>query len=115
MAMAIGDPPPLEEPPKARYVDALNPSPHKATRKGKLEVLKTISYVHGEPCLLWEEEEELDEMIIEEQLQYAIGECKMGFLSNKIPTYLTNPNGVLIQPLSKPAFYLKAKNGYHQM
>lgn len=79
-------------------------------------------------------------MIIEEQLQYAVvekisyswpemeelrkiiplqceikGECKIEFLSHRFVLIRLTLMEDYIHLLSKPSFYLRAKDGYHQM
>ncbi|KAH0669629.1 hypothetical protein KY285_023796 [Solanum tuberosum] len=53
--------------PKPSYLDMLCPP----IQETKPLTLKPISYLHGEPRVLWEEEE-IETMIIKEKLNFAV-------------------------------------------
>ncbi|KAG5576916.1 hypothetical protein H5410_057050 [Solanum commersonii] len=70
-AMATGQPPP------DRGIPVAQPSPTYAASlcqpkaQHKTLPLKPISYLHGEPQVIWEQEE-VNQMIINENLEYAV-------------------------------------------
>ncbi|WMV31015.1 hypothetical protein MTR67_024400 [Solanum verrucosum] len=96
--------------------------------------LKPISYLHGEPTVLWEQEE-INQMIINENLEYAVvgkfsygwpdiqelrklipkqcelkGECKIGLLRNRHVLIRATLMEDYVHLLSKPAFYISQRN-----
>jgi len=99
--------------------------------------IKDITYIHGDPTILWKEEE-VQVMIIKEELRYAIPanfsygwsnlekirklilygvrfkpECKEGFLSDRhILIRLTNMKDY-VHVMSKLTYFLKAKDRYN--
>lgn len=95
---------------------------------------KPISYLHGEPRVVWEEEE-VKRMIVNENLQYAVirkflygwhdiqdlrklipkqcdlkGECNIGMLSSRHILIRASNMEDYVNLLSKPAFYITRKN-----
>ncbi|KAH0660269.1 hypothetical protein KY285_028884 [Solanum tuberosum] len=72
---AAGQPPIMEvgpatiipEPNKRSYANVIKPPQSQC----KSLLLKQIAYLHGEQHIIWEEEE-VDQMIINEELQYAV-------------------------------------------
>ncbi|WMV46852.1 hypothetical protein MTR67_040237 [Solanum verrucosum] len=110
MAISAGSQPPTEvgQPalfakPVMSYAGSLKPTAISV----KPLSLKPISYLHGEPIVMWEQDE-IDQMIVNENLEYAVvgkfsygwpniqdlrklipkqcelkGECKIGLLSNR--------------------------------
>ncbi|WMV40633.1 hypothetical protein MTR67_034018 [Solanum verrucosum] len=81
--MAVGQPPPIEVGPTIS-MKAIDKPTHASTIKPahpscKPVPLKQISYLHGEPRVIWEEEK-VNQMIINEDLQYAfIGKFSYGW------------------------------------
>ncbi|KAG5616263.1 hypothetical protein H5410_016087 [Solanum commersonii] len=96
--------------------------------------LKPISYLHGEPQVIWEQEE-VNQMIINENLEYAVigkfsygwpdiqelrklipkqcelkGECNIGLLSNRHILIRATLLEDYVHLLSKPAFFIAHKN-----
>ncbi|WMV29405.1 hypothetical protein MTR67_022790 [Solanum verrucosum] len=96
--------------------------------------LKPVTYLHGEPIVLWEQEE-VNQMIINENLEYAVigkfsygwpdiqalrklipkqcelkGECKIGLLSNRHVLIRATLLEDYVHLLSKPAFHLNQRN-----
>ncbi|WMV20196.1 hypothetical protein MTR67_013581 [Solanum verrucosum] len=92
--------------------------------------MKSIMYLHGEPRIIWEEEE-VEQMIIKENLAFAVigkfsygcptiqdlrkiipkqcdlkGECNIGLLSNRHVLIRASCLEDYVNLLSKPAFYL---------
>ncbi|WMV24108.1 hypothetical protein MTR67_017493 [Solanum verrucosum] len=92
--------------------------------------MRSISYLHGEPRIIWEEEE-VTQMIYKENLQYAVigkfsygmpeikelrkmipkqcelkGECNIGLLGNRHVLIRAAIMEDYVNLLSKPAFYL---------
>ncbi|KAG5605758.1 hypothetical protein H5410_027250 [Solanum commersonii] len=55
------------DPPRSNYADILRPS----TVNKKPIPMKPITYLHGEPRVIWEEAE-MKKMIQNENLQYAV-------------------------------------------
>ncbi|WMV59325.1 hypothetical protein MTR67_052710 [Solanum verrucosum] len=137
MAMlAVGQPPPVgagptapllrEEPLKLTYADVIKPHPSQYNALP----LKQIAYLHGEPRIVWEEEE-VNQMIINEDLQYAVigkfsygwpdiqdlrrlipkqcdlkGEVNIGLLSNRHILIRATRQDNYVNLLSKPQFYI---------
>ncbi|KAG5616896.1 hypothetical protein H5410_016720 [Solanum commersonii] len=91
---------------------------------------KSISYLHGEPIVMWEQSE-VDQMIINENLHYAVigkfsygwpkindlhrliptqcelkGDCIIGLLSNRHILIRATLLEDYVHLLSKPAFYI---------
>ncbi|KAF3616848.1 hypothetical protein FXO38_34293 [Capsicum annuum] len=130
-----GDKPP-SAPLNRSYLQSLTPE---VSRDTKPIPVKNITYVHGEPTIIWEEEE-VNNMIIQEDLQYAVVEkfsygwpemeeirkivplqcemkedCMIVFLRDwHILIWLKNMEDY-VQVMSKPAYFLQAKNGFYQM
>lgn len=100
--------------------------------------IKDLIYVHGEPTVLWEED--MDNMIIQEDLQYAVigkfaycwseleeicrilpiqceikAECKIGFLRERHELIRLTTLENYVHLMSKPAYFLRAKDRYYQM
>jgi len=96
--------------------------------------LKPISYLHGEPQVIWEVEK-VYQMIVNENLEYAVigkfsygwpdiqdlrklipkqcelkGECNIGLLSNKYVLIRATLLEDYVHLLSKPAFYITQNN-----
>ncbi|KAG5605256.1 hypothetical protein H5410_026748 [Solanum commersonii] len=70
--------------------------------------LKPISYLHGEPQVIWEVEE-VNQMIVNENLEYAvIGSFRL--LSNKHVLIRATLLEDYVHLLSKPAFYITQNN-----
>ncbi|KAF3628036.1 hypothetical protein FXO38_03314 [Capsicum annuum] len=92
--------------------------------------LNRIAYLHGEPRIVWEEEE-INQMIIKEDLQYAVigkfsygrpdiqdlrrlipkqcglkGEINIGLLSNRYILIRASKLEDYVNLLSKPQFYI---------
>ncbi|WMV55048.1 hypothetical protein MTR67_048433 [Solanum verrucosum] len=92
--------------------------------------MRPISYLHGEPRIIWEEEE-VTHMIFKENLQYAVigkfsygmpeirelrsiipkqcemkGECNIRLLGNRYVLIRAANMEAYVNLLSKPAFYL---------
>ncbi|WMV41601.1 hypothetical protein MTR67_034986 [Solanum verrucosum] len=97
--------------------------------------MRPISYLHGEPRILWEEEE-VTQMIHKENLQYDVigkffygmleikklrkiipkqcelkGECNVGLLGNRHVLIMED----YVKLLSKPAFYLTQRQWSNPM
>lgn len=95
---------------------------------------KSILYLHGEPIVQWEQIE-VDQMVINENIQYAVvekisyewpeieelrklipkycelkGECKIGLLSNRHVLIRATLMKNYVHLLSKPAFYIMHRN-----
>lgn len=112
------------------YADSLKP------QSGHIKKipLKSVTYLHGEPIVLWEQEE-VDKMIINENLECAVigkfsygwpniqdlrklipkqcelkGECKIGLLSNRHVLIRATLLDDYVHLLSKPAFYITQRN-----
>ncbi|KAG5614280.1 hypothetical protein H5410_014104 [Solanum commersonii] len=101
--VAVGQPPPVEvaptpqgvinnlgQPSTTSYANTIKPKspPHKPVP------MKQIAYLHGEPKRVWEEEE-VEQMIINESLQYVV--------VGKFSTTILEDYATL---LSKPQFYI---------
>lgn len=96
--------------------------------------MKPISYLHGEPQVIWEQEE-VDQIIINENLEFAVigkfsygwpeiqelrrlipkqcdlkGECKIGLLSNRHILIRASLVEDYVHLLSKPSFYIAQRN-----
>ncbi|KAG5589354.1 hypothetical protein H5410_039868 [Solanum commersonii] len=109
------------------------------TRINKPIPLKPISYLHGEPRIVWEEEE-VKNMIIKENLEFAVigkfsygwpeiqelrklilkqcemrGECNIGLLSNRHVLIRTSCLEDYVSLLSKPAHYLSHRGWSYPM
>ncbi|KAH0761354.1 hypothetical protein KY290_017427 [Solanum tuberosum] len=116
--------------PIATYANTLKPTPSNT----KPIPLKPISYLHGEPRVLWDQED-INQMIINENLEYAVigkfsygwpdiqdlrrlipkqcelkGECKIGLLSNRHILIRASLLEDYVHLLSKPAFYITQKS-----
>lgn len=140
MALMAGGQPPVEvvRPPKMTanttegrrsYGDVLHPHMSKQVPVP----MKQITYLHGEPIVIWEEEE-VSQMIANEQLEYAVigkfsygwpeiqvlrrlipqqcnlkGEVNIGLLSNRILIRASRMEDY-VYLLSKPIFYIEHQN-----
>ncbi|KAG5613744.1 hypothetical protein H5410_013568 [Solanum commersonii] len=105
---------------------------------GQLPIME-IAYLHGEPRIIWEEEE-VDQMIINEELQYAVigkfsygwsdiqdlrklilkqcdlkREMNIGLLSNRYILIRATLLEDYVSLLSKPQFYITHKNWSYPM
>ncbi|KAG5600513.1 hypothetical protein H5410_031883 [Solanum commersonii] len=116
----------LGQPSTKSYANTIKPKspPHKPVP------MKQIAYLHGEPRIVWEEEE-VEQMIINENLQYAIvgkfsygwpaiqelrklipkqcelkGEVNIGLLTNRYVLIMTTLLEDYVMLLSKPQFYI---------
>ncbi|KAK4737232.1 hypothetical protein R3W88_000929 [Solanum pinnatisectum] len=140
---AAGQPPIMEvgpvtiipEPNKRSYANVIKPP----QSQFKSLPLKQIAYLHGEPRIIWEEEE-VDQMIINEELQYAVigkfsygwldiqdlrklipkqcdlkGEVNIGLLSNRYILIRATLLEDYVSLLSKPQFYITHKNWSYPM
>lgn len=130
--MAVGQPPvevrsaaltATKEPAKVMYANTIKP-------QYKPIPLKQITYLHGEPRIVWEEEE-VSQMIINKDLQYAViwkfsygwpeiqdlrrliprqcelkGEVNIGLLSNRYILIRVTRLDDFVNLLSKPQFYI---------
>ncbi|KAH0669551.1 hypothetical protein KY289_024044 [Solanum tuberosum] len=101
--------------------------------------MKPITYLHGEPRVIWEEAE-VEQMIQNENLQYAVigkfsygwpdiqdllklipkqcelkGECNIGLLSNSHILIWTTNLEDYVNLLSKPAFCIAHRNWTYPM
>ncbi|KAH0639363.1 hypothetical protein KY285_035949 [Solanum tuberosum] len=101
--------------------------------------LKPITYLHGEPQVIWEEEE-VEQMIVNENLEYAVigkfsygwpeiqdlrklitkqcelkGDCNIGLLSNRHVLIRATLLEDYVHLLSKPAFYITQNNWFFPM
>lgn len=101
--------------------------------------MKLIAYLHGEPRIIWEEDE-VAQMIINESLEYAVigkfsygwpdkqdlrkiipkqcelkGECKVGLLSIRHILIRASCVEDYVNLLPKPAFYLMHKGWSYPM
>ncbi|KAH0717073.1 hypothetical protein KY285_013104 [Solanum tuberosum] len=134
--LAVGQSPPVEAVPTAQLITE---DPLKKTYANTLKPiqpqykpipLKQIAYLHGEPKIVWEEEE-VNQMIINEDLQYAVvakfsygwpdiqdlrrlipkqcelkGEVNIGLLSNRYILIRATRLDDYVNLLSKPQFYI---------
>ncbi|WMV49188.1 hypothetical protein MTR67_042573 [Solanum verrucosum] len=146
-AMLVGQPPSGEVAPHTNqslpytalnFLGALRPDITKSTPSIPL-TLKPVTYLHGEPRVIWYEEE-VEQMIIKENLQYAIlgkfsygwpeiqelrslipkqcnlkGECKIGLLSNRYVLIRASLLEDYVSLLSKPMFYITHKGWSYPM
>ncbi|KAH0743368.1 hypothetical protein KY290_031361 [Solanum tuberosum] len=110
---------------KINFLAVVRPS-----REANVTALKPIVYLHGEPRIVWKEEE-VDRMIVKENLEYAVigkfsygwpeiqelrklipkqcdlkGECNIGLLSNRHILIRASYLEDYVNLLSKPAFYI---------
>lgn len=91
--------------------------------------MKPMSFLHREPLVIWEEEE-MNQMIVNEKLQYAVGkfsygwynfqdlkriipkqcelkgECNIGLLNSRHTLIRASNMEDYVNLLSKPAFYI---------
>ncbi|KAH0643590.1 hypothetical protein KY289_034564 [Solanum tuberosum] len=116
----------IEDPLKKSYANILKPP----QSQYKPIPLKQIAYLHGEPRIVWEEEE-VNQMIINEDLQYTVvgkfsygwpdiqdlrklipkqcelkGEVNIGLLSNRYILIRATRLDDYVKLLSKPQFYI---------
>ncbi|KAH0632725.1 hypothetical protein KY284_035511 [Solanum tuberosum] len=116
----------MEPDTRRKYADVLRP----ASGIAKPIPMKPIAYLHGEPRIIWEEEE-VEHMIIKENLEFAVigkfsygwpeiqdlrklipkhcelrRECKIGLLSNMHVLIRASCLEDYVNLLSKSAFYL---------
>ncbi|XP_060194982.1 uncharacterized protein LOC132624180 [Lycium barbarum] len=124
--------------PNQTYATTLNPTISTTTYNLTLP-MKNITYLHGEPMVVWEEKE-IDHMIIKEKLQYAVmgkfsygwpdvkelktlipkqcglkGEAIIGLLSNRYVLIRASSLEDYVTLLSKPAYYIMHKNWSYPM
>lgn len=99
--------------------------------------LKQVSFLHGEPKIVWKEDE-VDQMIINEELQYAVigkfsyiwiqelrrlilkqcklkGEVNIGLLCNLYILIRASRIEDYVHVLSKPQFYITYTHWYYPM
>lgn len=145
---AVGQPPPLEVGPTLRttinnlgqpstttYVNTIKPK----NPQYKPVQMKQITHLHGEPRIVWEEEE-VTQMIINEDLQFAIigkfsygwpeiqdlrrliskqcelkGDVNIGLLSNRYILIRFTLLEDYVTLLSKPQFYITHKHWSYPM
>ncbi|KAG5595474.1 hypothetical protein H5410_036706 [Solanum commersonii] len=116
----------IEDPLKKSYANILKPPQSQYNPI----LLKQIAYLHGEPRIVWEEKE-VNQMIINEDLQYAVvgkfsygwpdiqdlrklipkqcelkGEVNIGLLSNRYILIRATRLDDYVKLLSKPQFYI---------
>ncbi|KAH0689108.1 hypothetical protein KY289_016466 [Solanum tuberosum] len=116
----------MEPDTRRKYADVLRP----ASGIAKPIPMKPIAYLHGEPRIIWEEEE-VEHMIIKENLEFVVidkfsygwpeiqdlrklipkhcelrRECKIGLLSNRHVLIRASCLEDYVNLLSKSAFYL---------
>ncbi|KAH0711972.1 hypothetical protein KY289_007931 [Solanum tuberosum] len=137
-ATATGQPPPdigLVIASGGTYAEKLKPK----TSHYQPILLKPITYLHGEPQVIWEQEE-VNQMIVNENLEYAVigkfsygwpdiqdlrklilkqcklkGDCNIGLLSNRHVLIRATLVEDYIHLLSKPAFYITQNNWSYPM
>ncbi|KAG5570617.1 hypothetical protein H5410_060383 [Solanum commersonii] len=132
---AGGHPPTGVGQPAMSYASLLRPP----SMTSKPLPLKPISYLHGEPIVVWDQEE-IDQMIINESLQYAVvgkfsyewpelqdlrklipkqcelkGDCKIGLLSNRHVLIRAILLEDYVHLLSKPVFYILQRHQSYPM
>ncbi|KAG5616076.1 hypothetical protein H5410_015900 [Solanum commersonii] len=83
------------------------------TAKHQKIQLKPIQYLHGEPRLIWEEEE-IAHMILEEDLQY-VGEVNIGLLCNIYVLIRASNLEDYVTLMSKSQFYRTQKHWSYLM
>ncbi|WMV41340.1 hypothetical protein MTR67_034725 [Solanum verrucosum] len=101
--------------------------------------MKPVAYLHGEPRVIWEEDE-VEQMIIKENLEFAVigkfsygwpdiqdlrkiipkqcelkGECNIGLLSNRYILIRASCLEDYVNLLSKPAYYIMHKGWTYPM
>ncbi|WMV15119.1 hypothetical protein MTR67_008504 [Solanum verrucosum] len=133
--MEVGPATIIPEPNKRSYANVIKPPQSQC----KSLSLKQIAYLHGEPRIIWEEEE-VDQMIINEELQYAMigkfsygwqdiqdlrklipkqcdlkGEVNIGLLSNRYILIRATLLEDYVSFLSKPQFYITHKKWSYPM
>lgn len=126
VSLAVGQPPPGAGQPSQSYASILKP-PASST---KPLPLKLVSYLHGEPMVIWDQTE-VDQMIVNESLQFAVigkfsygwpeiqglkkiipkqcelkGDCTIGLLSNRYILIRVTLLEDYVHLLSKPALYI---------
>jgi len=137
-ATATGQPPPevgLVIASGGTYAEKLKPK----TFQYQPIPLKPITYLHGEPQVIWEQEE-VNQMIVNENLEYAVigkfsygwpdiqdlrklipkqcelkGDCNIRLLSNRHVLIRATLLEDYIHLLSKPAFYITQNNWSYPM
>ncbi|WMV09668.1 hypothetical protein MTR67_003053 [Solanum verrucosum] len=117
--------------PGSTYAKKLKPKPVHI----QLIPLKPITYLHGKPQVIWEQEE-VNHMIVNENLEYVVigkfsygwpdiqdlrklipkqcelkEDCNIGLLSNRHVLIKTTLLEDYVNLLSKPAFYITQKIG----
>ncbi|KAG5591323.1 hypothetical protein H5410_041837 [Solanum commersonii] len=101
--------------------------------------LKPLTYLHGEPRVIWDQSE-VEQMIVNENLQYVVvgkfshgwpdiqelrrlipkqcelkGECKIGLLTNRYVLIRETLMEDYVNLLSKPVFYIAQQNWSYPM
>ncbi|KAH0713421.1 hypothetical protein KY289_009380 [Solanum tuberosum] len=134
MTVMMAGQPPIEAG-QQTYASLLRPT----TGAVKSLPLKPISYLHGEPRLVWDQSE-VEQMIVNENLQYAVvgkfsygwpeiqelrklipkqcdlkGECNIGLLTNRYVLIRATLLEDYVNLLSKPVFYIGQQNGTYPM
>uniref|UniRef100_M1BH23 Non-LTR retroelement reverse transcriptase n=1 Tax=Solanum tuberosum TaxID=4113 RepID=M1BH23_SOLTU len=130
-ATATGQPPPeVGQLHGGTYAEKLKPK----TAHIKPIPLKPITYLHGEPQVIWEQDE-VEQMIVNENLEYAVvgkfsygwpeiqdlrklipkqcelkGDCNIGLLSNRHVLIKATLLEDYVHLLSKPAFFITQNN-----
>ncbi|WMV45111.1 hypothetical protein MTR67_038496 [Solanum verrucosum] len=133
-ATATGQPPPevgqITSTPGCSYAEKLKP---KATHVQSIP-LKPVTYLHGEPQVIWEQDE-VNQMIVNENLEYAVigkfsygwpdiqnlrklipkqcelkGDCNIRLLSNRHVLIRATLLEDYVHLLSKSAFYITQNN-----
>ncbi|KAH0686127.1 hypothetical protein KY289_016883 [Solanum tuberosum] len=145
--MAVGQPPPLEVGPPLHILSntgqtstisfANTIKPNKPTHKPI--PMKQVTYLHGEPRVIWEEDK-VDQMIVNEDLQYAVigkfsygwpeihelrrlipkqcglkGEVNIGLLANRYVLIRATEMEDYVKLLSKPQFYISHQHWTYPM
>ncbi|KAG5577887.1 hypothetical protein H5410_058021 [Solanum commersonii] len=145
--MAVGQPSPLEVGPPLHILSntgqtsttsfANTIKPNKPTHKPI--PMKQVTYLHGEPRVIWDEDE-VDQMIANEDLQYAVigkfsygwsvihelrrlipkqcglqGEVNIGLLANRYVLIRATEMEDYVTLLSKPQFYISHQHWTYHM
>ncbi|KAH0714915.1 hypothetical protein KY284_007820 [Solanum tuberosum] len=134
--LSVGEPPPI--PPTTSYLTSLPQDLNKPTNPITIPV-KEIIVTHGEPSVLWEEEE-VNNMILQENLQYAIvgkfsygwpeldeirkivplqydikAKCNISFLRDRHILIRLTSMDKYVYVMSKSAYFLMANDGYYKI